>query len=211
MAHQINLYNPILLAPRRHFSARTMAQALGLLVGVLVIASGWMSLSDARTRREVQQSAQSQSAERDRLTQMLAARPVVSGPALEQELAQAQQQLARRQRVLDELSRGRIVDGRSHSAVLQMVAQTVPAAVWLNEVRVVEGRLDLTGFTLQPDALRPWLGELARHPLTASQQLAAVKLERVDPSTASATPPVGVSVWSFRLTSKTPSAAEVAP
>jgi hypothetical protein len=55
------------------------------------------------------------------------------------------------------------------------------------------------------------LGELARHPLTASQQLAAVKLERVDPSTASATPPVGVSVWSFRLTSKTPSAAEVAP
>lgn len=211
MAHQINLYNPILLAPRRHFSARTMVQALGLLAGVLVIAAGWVTLSDARMRSEVQQSAQSQSAERDRLTQVLAARPVVSGPALEQELAQAQQQLARRQRVLDELNRGRIVDGRSHSAALQMVAQTVPAAVWLNEVRVVEGRLDLTGFTLQPDALRPWLGELARHPLTAAQQLSAVKLERVDPNLASAAPPSGVSVWSFQLMSKTPSAPEAKP
>ena len=52
MAHQINLYNPILLAPRRHFSALAMAQSLGLLVAVLAITSGWMALSDARLRRE---------------------------------------------------------------------------------------------------------------------------------------------------------------
>lgn len=211
MAHQINLYNPILLAPRRHFSALAMAQSLGLLVAVLAITSGWMALSDARLRREAQQSTLSQNAERDRLTRALAARPVISGPALEQELASAQQQLARRQRVLDELSRGRIVDGRSHAAVLQMVAQTVPPAVWLNEVRVVDGRLDLTGFTLQPDALRPWLGELARHPLTAAQQLSAVKLERVDPNAATHASPSGVAVWSFQLMSKTPDALEATP
>jgi Tfp pilus assembly protein PilN len=200
MPQQINLYNPILLAPRRHFSARAMAQALGLLAAVLVGASTWLSASNATLRRDVQASAQAQAAERDRLVQALAARPAASGVALEQELAQLQQGLAQRRRVLDELDRGRIVDGRSHAAMLRLVAQTVPAAAWITELRLVDGRLELTGLTLQPDALRPWLVRLADDPLTAGQQLAAVKLERARPAGASTTVPT----WSFQLVSGTP-------
>ena len=41
MPQQINLFNPILLTPRRVFSARTMAQGLGLFAAALAAVSAW--------------------------------------------------------------------------------------------------------------------------------------------------------------------------
>jgi Tfp pilus assembly protein PilN len=204
MAQQINLYSPILMAPRRYFSAQTMAQALGLYALMLILLCGAAVIGSALLRRELAVTTQSQAAERDRLTQTLAVRApqAATGPALEQELTQLQQALAQQRRQVDELSRGRIIEGRSHAAMLKLVAQTVPAPVWLTELRLLEGRLELTGMTLQPEALRPWLGELAGHPLTAGQRLAAVKVER---STGSAVP-ASVEAWSFNVVSSAPPA-----
>jgi Tfp pilus assembly protein PilN len=204
MAQQINLYSPILLAPRRHFSARAMVQALALFGALLVAASGWTIASTASLRREMQRGVQAQTAERERLVQAIAARPSASGAALEQELAQLRQTVAQRQILLDELTRGRVFEGRSHAAVLRLVAQTVPPPVWLTELHASEGRLELVGLTLQPEALQSWLRRLAEDPLTAGQRLAAVKVERVPAQRADGRVPAGVEAWSFQLVSGAP-------
>jgi Tfp pilus assembly protein PilN len=204
MAQQINLYSPIFLAPRRYFSAHAMAASLGVFALALVAVCGWMVASGSSLRRDLAGSVQAQAAERQRLTQALAAQPAASGAALEQELAQAQRTLATRRALLDELTRGRLVEGRSHAAMLRMVAQTVPALVWLTDIRLVEGRLELRGLTLQPDALRPGLAQLAAHPLTSEQRLAAVRLERVAPGTPQGGVPGGGEAWAFQLVSQTP-------
>ncbi len=211
MTQQINLYSPILLAPRRYFSARAMLLSLGVFALVLAAVCAWMLVSGSSLRRELQGSVQAQTAERERLTQALAARPAAPGAALEQELAQQQQVLSARRALLDELTRGRTTAGRSHAAMLRMVAQTVPAAVWLTEIRLVEGRLELIGMTLQPEALRPWLVQLGKDALIADQRLAAVKLERV---AAGANPPAGrplpagAQAWAFQLLSQAPQLAD---
>lgn len=208
MAQQINLFSPILLAPRRHFSALAMLQALAVFCVVLAALCLWIASSSATLRRDLQSSDRAQAAERERLTQALAAQPAASGAALEQELVLVQQAVASRRALLEALSQGRLVEGRSHAAMLRMVAHTVPASVWLTDIRLVEGRLELTGMTLQPEALRPWLAQLAQHPLTAEQRLAAMKLERVSmsmPAPAGAGPvPAGAPTWSFQLVSQTP-------
>jgi len=198
MPQQINLHSPILLAPRRLFSARKMAQALGLLGLLLGLATVWVQVSTTALQRERLNSKQAQDAQRDQLQQALAASPAASGPALEQELAQLRQAVAQRQALLGELSRGRVVAGRSHAALLRLIAQTAPAQVWLTEIRLVEGRIELSGLTLQTEVLRPWLSRLGADPLTAGQHLAAVKVERVAPGTIAAVPP-GVDAWSFQL------------
>jgi Tfp pilus assembly protein PilN len=198
MPQQINLYNPILLAPRRYFSARTMVQSLGLFALVLVAICAWMQASTVALRRDRQASAQVQDSERERLTQALAAHPAASGAALDQELTQVQQAVAQRRLLLEELTRGRVVEGRSHSAMLRLIALTVPAPVWLTEIRLVEGRIDLSGMTLQTEALRPWLSRLGEDPLTAGQHLAAVKVERATAGAAQGVP-AGVDAWSFQL------------
>jgi len=206
MAHQINLYSPALLTQRQRLSAQSMAQALALLAGVLIIASLWLTMSDENLRRAARESALSQAAERDRMTQALASRPVTSGDAIAQEFAQVQQQISRRQAMLDELNQGRIVAGQSHAAMLKMVARTVPPSVWLKQIRLVDGRLDVSGYALQPEALRPWLGDLASHPLTAAQQLSAVSVERIEAGDAGVAGPA--EVWSFRLVSQKPAAGK---
>lgn len=207
MTQQINLYSPILLAPRRYFSARAMLLSLGVFALLLAAVCAWMQLSSSALRRDLHSSVQAQTAERERLTQALAVRPAASGVALEQELAQQQQLLVARRALLDELTRGRTAAGRSHAAMLRMVAQTVPASVWLTEIRLVEGRLELIGMTLQPEALRPWLVQLGQHALTADQRLAAVKLERVTTganASAGRPLPAGAQAWAFQLLSQSP-------
>ena len=208
MAQQINLFSPILLAPKRYFSAVAMLQALVVFCIVLAALCAWILSSSAALRRDLQSTDLAQAGERERLTKAMAAQPAASGAALEQELVLAQQALASRRALLEALSQGRLVEGRSHAAMLRMVAHTVPASVWLTDIRLVEGRLELNGMTMQPEALRPWLAQLAQHPLTAVQRLAAMKLERVATSTpapAGASPlPVSAPVWSFQLVSQTP-------
>lgn len=202
MAQQINLYSPILMAPRRHFSAPAMAQALGLFALALVVLCAWVMTSAHTLRRELDSGVKAQAAERGRLTQALAARAPAANSvaALEQEAALLREALVQQRRQVDELTRGRITDGRSHAAMLELVARTVPASVWLTDVRLLEGRLELAGMTLQTEALRPWLSELARHPLTAGQRLAAVKLER----STGAGAPADTEAWTFSLVSSAP-------
>ncbi len=204
MAQQINLYSPILMAPRRYFSAQAMLQVLGVYAALLVLLCGWALASTASLRRDLLSSSRAQVVERDRLTQALAMRApkATSGAAIEQELAQLHAAVEQQRRQVDELARGRVTEGHSHAAVLKLVAQTVPPPVWLTELRLLEGRLELTGMTLQPQALNPWLTELADDPRTAGQRLAAVKVER----RAGTELPAGVEAWSFSVVSSAPGA-----
>ena len=79
------------------------------------------------------------------------------------------------------------------SVVLRLLAQTLPASMWLTEVRLTEGRIELSGQTQQPEALRPWLDRLRTEPALAGQSLQALKVERSVVSTGVA------ETWDFRV------------
>ena len=194
MAHQINLYSPILLAPRRYFSARAMALSLALLALGLAALGAWAALNAERLQRELASAGAFHGAERTRLQQQLDA----SGRALPNDIAALEQELARedaarkdRQQRLAELSRGLVAEGQEPSALLRMLARTVPAPIWLDDVRYAEGRLEVAGHTLQPEALPPWLAKVSADPVASAQPLALLKVERAGPVGAA-------QAWSFR-------------
>ncbi len=178
MAQQINLYSPILLAPKRYFSAATMAQALGALVALLLAAGLWTAASTAQLAREMAASARFHDAERARLSAELVGRasPARDTAALEQALAAEHRALAERRALRDELQR--TAAGGGHAALLVLLARTLPEPLWLTEVHVADGRLTVRGHALRPEALQPWLGRLDREPLLAAQQLRLVQVER---------------------------------
>ena len=210
MAQQINLYSPIFLAPQRHFSALAMAQALGAVALALVALCAWAQWSSRSLRGELQGTLQAHRVEREQLQAALAERSNTgNGVALEQELARLRADIGRRHRVLDELSRGLAAPGRSHAAILRLVAETVPPPVWLTELKLVDGRLELAGLTLQPEALQPWLAQLSANPLTAGQQLAAVKVERGGATGSPAAAAAQLDAWSFAVVSARPAAPTV--
>jgi Tfp pilus assembly protein PilN len=198
MAQQINLCTPILLTQKRYFSAATMVQALAVFV-VLGggLAAYWVSgIRAASEGLNVALARQAQ--ELAGLQNAMAQTRASSGPApaaLGQELQIRQNELRQREKLLAELQRGLFRPGWGHSARLQLVAQTIPAKVWLTEVSSDDGRLEVSGFTLEPPALNEWVGKLAQSPLLAGQSLAAIKVESARNTSAP------VPVWSFSLVS----------
>ena len=198
MAQQINLYSPILLAPKRYFSALAMLQALALLTVGLVGLSLWSVSHTQGLKRDLASATAADGAEQQRLQLALAARPATPSnvSALEQELAQARRQLADREALLASLSAPTPSGRISRSTLLRLLAQTLPASAWLTEVRLVDGRVELAGATLQPETLRPWLDRLSAHPALAGQALEAIKVERRDVDAGR-----GRETWSFRVVS----------
>jgi Tfp pilus assembly protein PilN len=201
MAQQINLYSPILMAPKRYFSALAMVRSLAVLVLGLALLGMWSMSTTAALRRELASSGVTYNSEKKRLNAALGARPDggkdadKDAGALTQELAQTQRLLTERQRLLDQLAPSASEASR-RSELLGWMAQTVPEPVWLSDVHLVDGRLTLTGNTLQPDALRLWLDRLAQHPSLAGQKLYAAKIEHSD-----GPGPAGADSWSFQVTS----------
>lgn len=214
MAQQINLLTPILLAPKRYFSALTLLQATALLAAAGVAASLWMQQRDRQAETDHQALLAQYDTQRQ---QLIVARANLPAPqdtnALQQQLQALQAGNAQRQALLDSLdSDGSRRTGRRHSDLLALLARSLPDAAWLSELRYAPGRVELAGGTLDTAVLRPWLSQLAAHPLLAGQGLSALRVDRLGaPGTESSGHPLlqrsgpltqGVlPVWAFRVVS----------
>lgn len=232
MAQQINLLTPILLAPRRYFSALAMVQALGLVLLGGIAISVWMHLQAQQARREIAAAQEQTRVERQRLLEALTALPAPADPrTLEQQWNTLVQQNERQQQLLRAIQGGLGRAGERHSDLLRLVAASVPASVWIDELQWIAGptgRLELTGATLDPAALRQWLARLAAQPLLQVHNLDAVRVEKVAGSIIDASvqrsgettlPPLvgrqtaeraGLPIWAFRVVSAPPGVAMAA-
>jgi len=188
------------------------AVAVFLVLGGLLCAFWVTSLNSASAGFKVTLDAQAP--EMAGLQAAVAANKVEAGSAeaaLEQQLQSARAERAQRQAILAELSRGSVKDGQGHAARLQLVAASIPAQVWVTDVKADELQLDISGFTLEPAALNAWVAKLSASPLLQGQHLAAVKVEKVkiDPAWVSTSTQTGTAtqvalvarrpLWSFSL------------
>ncbi len=204
MAQQINLSTPILLTQRRYFSALTLVQALGLLLLVGGALSAYWVVTLNAASAGFQKTLSAQALELASLQAAIAQGKAGAGPAeavQAQDLQARRATLTQREKLRDELQRGLFRAGWGHSARLQLVAQSIPAQVWLTEVKADETWLDVSGFTLDPAALNDWLGRLSASPLLKEQQLSTVKVERASPAMVKAAGGSARPVWSFQLLS----------
>lgn len=213
MPQQINLLTPILLAPRRYFSAQMLLQASGLLLAAGLVAALWLQQRDRQAEADHQALQARDAAERQALTVARAALPAALDPAaVQQQLLPLEAGNAERRALLQSLGAGGGREGLRHSDLLALVARSLPEAAWLGELRYAPGRVELSGGTLDTAVLKPWLAQLAAHPLLAGQELTALRVERLGaPGTEASPSPLlsrngplaaaGLPVWAFRVVS----------
>ncbi|NDP40470.1 MAG: PilN domain-containing protein [Rhodoferax sp.] len=211
MPQQINLCAPILLTQKRYFSAQTMAQALAVfvLLGGGLCAYWVWSLNSASEGFKKTLATQAQ--ELESLQAAIQQGKIGAGPleaALAQQLQGQKLDLQQRQSLMDELQRGLFRPGWGHAARLQLVARSIPAQVWLTDLRADDNQLALTGFTLEPAALNDWVSRLAASALLEGQQLSTVKVEHASAAllntlggAATSAVPAARPMWSFTLVS----------
>jgi Tfp pilus assembly protein PilN len=201
MPRQINLYSPSLREPQRHFVVRSMLQGVAVFSVALLALCGWALWRSAELQRELASAETAFRTEQQRLGRNLAAVPAATdATALNQELAQAQQALARQRGVLAERQAAAQAEGARPGPWLQLLARSTPPAVWLTTVRSAGPRVEIEGYTLHPEALRPWLDRVTAEAPSGARALAAVAVQR------EAGLPVG-EAWSFRIVSGTAEAA----
>lgn len=223
MAQQINLCTPILLTQKRYFSAQTMVQALAVFVVLGGGLCGYWVWSLNTASEGFKKTLATQSRELERLQAAIKQGKAGIGlveAAVTQDLQGRRAELLQREKLLQELQRGLFQPGWGHAARLQLVAESIPPQVWVTEVKVDDGQLDVSGFTLEPAALNEWVARLAASPLLQGQKLATVKVENASaatikevsgaaasvlpaapPAKTSTKPAVPRPVWSFSLVS----------
>lgn len=205
MPRQINLYSPSLREPQRHFALRSMVQTLAVFFLALLALCGWALWRGAELRRDLASADRAFAAEQQRLGRNLADLPApTDATALNQELAQAQQALAQQRSELGARREAALADGARPAAWLLLLARSTPPAVWLTTVRSAGPRVEIEGYTLQPEALRPWIDRVTAEAPAGARALAAVAVQRETGL------PVG-EAWSFRIVSGLPGSTGAAP
>lgn len=181
MPQQINLCTPVLQTQRRAFSALAVMQALGLFLVLGAALAGYLAWSLHETSESLRRTMAGNQRERESLLVAIAAHGSRRGPtpeALALELQALRVRLQQREGLLTELRRGRLVDGLGHAERLRLVAQTIPAQVWVTQVVGEDHLLEVQGYALEPADLNDWIARLGAHPLLAGQSLSTVKVER---------------------------------
>ena len=217
MPQQINLCTPILLTQKKYFSAQTMLQALavfGVLGGGLCAYWVWsLNLaSDGFKKTLATQARELESLQVAMVQGNAGGAPV--DVALTKDVQNRRTELAQREKLLQELQRGLFKPGWGHAARLELLAQSIPAPVWVTQVKADDSQLEVSGFTLETEALSVWVAKLAQSPLLQGQKLTTVKVENATPTAVSAAGAAAAAssassaaalaprpVWSFNLVS----------
>lgn len=179
MSQQINLYNPLLLRQQKIFSARTMLQALAVLVLGMVVFGGYAKYQVAQLANSTAAAEKRLKAEQERtlrLTQQFA--PRKKSGELEVEIQRAEQQLQSLKQVLSLVQQGSIGSQRGFSGYFQALARQSMEGLWLTGFAVAGTQMEIAGRTLKPELLPDYLRRLGEEKTMQGQTFAALEMRR---------------------------------
>lgn len=191
MSQQINLYNPLFLKKEKHFSARTMAQALAVIATsvVAVAVLGWQQTRSAE--RLAEQYRGQLGSVRAQLVKLGGVASPTRSKALEAELARLEGEIKARQATLQALSGGEFGNTAGFSEFLAALGRQALPGVWLTRIRLDDAGNDLfvEGRALRAALVPAYLRGLSREPMMQGRRVTEMKLVASsvkDPTKASA-------------------------
>ena len=179
MSQQINLYNPLLRKQEKHFSARSIAVGLVLL---LVGVCGFYALAMVQARkaeslaRESRAQVTMQREQLVKLTKQLA--PQSRSQALEADVARLEAEVKARQVVLAALSTGELGNTGGFSEFFAAFARRALPGVWLTGLVIGESgnELQVIGRASRPDLVPTYLKALNGEPIMRGRRVTEMKL-----------------------------------
>lgn len=167
MEQQINLYQPILGAEKRLFSARAIGLTLLLLTSCLAGFAGFAAWRNARLERTITLLEQQQAAEvamADRVA--VAIKPTKSFAELQLDAKRLSAEIVSRERALELVRRGSANSVSGFGARLEALARSQLEGLWLSRVvvSVGEGQLAFRGAATDARFIPTYLAALAGEP-----------------------------------------------
>ena len=179
MSQQINLYNPIFLKQEKHFSARTIAQGLGLIVAGLAAFYAYALVQTRAAESATREQRDQVAVQRAQLVKLGPQfSPEGRSKALEAEVARLEAEVKARQAVLAELSTGELGNTAGFSEFLAALGRRALPGVWLTGLSIGEAGNDLqvSGRALRPELVPAYLKALSEEPMMRGRRVTEMKL-----------------------------------
>jgi hypothetical protein len=184
MEQQVNLYQPILGAEKRLFSASAIAVGLGVLLACLGALAGYAAWRSARVERAIaalehQQAAQLALAERA----AAAMRPKESVAELDTAARGLTAEIAAREVALELVRKGVATPGAGFAARLEALARRQIEGLWLRRIVVSTGdsRLAFEGAATDPRLVPAYLAALAEEHALDGARFDHIAMRRAKP------------------------------
>lgn len=163
MEQQVNLYQPILGAEKRLFSARAFAICLGTLIGCLSALTAFEASRTARIEKSVVQLEEREASNiqmAERASEV--SRPTLTVAQLDAEAKHLSAEIASRERALNNMRLGAVSISTGFAASLEALASRQIDGIWLRNILLGSGdsRLAMQGRTTDPNLLPAFLDSL---------------------------------------------------
>jgi Tfp pilus assembly protein PilN len=197
VSQQINLFNPIFLQQKKIFSARTMAQALLLLIVGVVALNLYGGMRVAQLQKEADAGAIQLQKKKARLTSVLAEFPPrQKSPAVAAELAEAERQLAALDEVSGVLASGQLGNTRGYADTFRAFARQRVDGLWLTGINVAGNDIGVRGRALNAERIPSYLSLLTREPAMRGKAFGSLQIGQGPPPAGApgATDPASAAV-----------------
>lgn len=179
MQQQINLFQPVFRREAKVFSARALAQVLGLAL-VLIVASFALLQLQLGRHNATRDLLDGQYRELDGQLQALEQRADAGElAALETRIKELETRLAEGADELAGLQEQVLSRSNGYASLLEALARHPQDGLWLTAIRAQDDGLELEGITLDPERVPAYLAELNADAALARWPLTAVQLERL--------------------------------
>jgi Tfp pilus assembly protein PilN len=189
MEQQVNLYQPILGAQRRLFSARAIGVGLVLLAACLASLGAFGVWRTGRVEHEIAALENREAAQLARVEQSGAGlRPHKSVAELDAEAKDLSANIAARERALDLVRLGAPSPETGFAARLEALGRRQPDGLWLHNIVVGSGagRLALRGDAVDARLVPAYLAALADEKSLTGVRFDRLSLHRAKPDEAPA-------------------------
>ena len=178
MTQQINLFNPLFLRQEKYLSARTMAQALGLVLvglGAFYAYAVWQTrgLKDLVARQE-----RNVAAERARVIALGGGAGEGRLQALQNDAQRLEAEIRSRRALFEKLRSGAVGSEQGFSPFLAALSRRTIPGVWLTGLTLADGGEDLyiSGRVLEPELLPAYLRALNSEEVMRGRKVVSLRL-----------------------------------
>lgn len=199
MSQQINLFNPVFLKQKKHFSALTMLQALLLIVLGSMLFYGYAMYQVKSLKKQTAEMNVRYEAEQKRLVNYINEfSPQRAQQLLNDEMKRVEAQASMQEALLTTLKSGAIGNTQGYSEYLRAFARQTVKGLWLTGFNINGdgAQMQLQGAVVNPQLLPEYIQRMNREPVMRGKSFAALQMKL--PTAANGQPTFGYVEFSLR-------------
>ena len=188
MSQQINLFNPMFLKQRKYFSAKTMAQALGIILFVSLAFQGLLLFQSAKLERQKIEAQALHRQVQQQMLQLVGTGARSRSKLLEDEISRVEGMIKAQQDVVSILEGGNFGNSQGYSRFLIAFARQRTSGLWLTGFTVngTGEELSIRGRVLRADLVAQYIRQLSQEAAMRGHVIAELNLTRVEEPRAAA-------------------------